>query len=327
MKRYRVLVYASIVAIGCLQAHAQDSMDGVVDVIRKANGGGMQISACSALESINRRTSNPEKEKKRLEAIRFVEQKLKNQDPTMWRARGDVARKGMFGYPKDEASALKFYEKSKAPESGLNAALMLYHTTDIASNPENAKRVINILHRSGASKDDSRGSTGAQAHYIAGIIYEAGATGTADLPRAFKHFRASARNAYVPGAYRYLRLLTQSLPKLSDGERQGALQEIRIMVKRWSWQSPDIMMLHGDLYAGKWFPDEADGFFAQYYWRVASKMTGAKEATDWDEALQKRLKPLSKEKEKRVNEAVDAAMRNNVVNIDHPLEFIDLCVD
>jgi len=49
---------------------------------------------------------------------------------------------------------------------------------------------------------------------------------------------------------------------------------MRMMSNRWKWHSPEIMMLTGDLYASKYFPDE-DGFLAQYHWRLSQKMGGA----------------------------------------------------
>lgn len=324
--RFSMVACAVAMALTALSAQANENIDTVVDVIRKANGGGMKISACAALEVMNRKPTTQDSARKRDEAIRYVSQKLKNNDAQMWRARGDAARKGLYGYPKDDGLALRYYERSKAPEAGLNAALMLFNTVDIAKNQDAAKQIINLLHKSGASKDESRGFTGAQSHYIAGVIYESGALGAMDLKKAFGHFRVAARNSHVLGTYRYLRLLVQSLPKLNETEQQHAMQEIRLMVKRWSWQSPDIMLLHGDLFAGKWFSDDADGFFSQYYWRVASRMTGSKEATDWDEALQARIRPLPKDKEKRLEESVSAAMRN-VINTNHVLEFVDLCAD
>jgi len=42
--------------------------------------------------------------------------------------------------------------------------------------------------------------------------------------------------------------------------------------------------------------------------------------------MRARVKRLSPEKEKKLHEAVEAGMRN-VLHIDHPLEFIDICVE
>lgn len=98
-----------------------------------------------------------------------------------------------------------------------------------------------------------------------------------------------------------------------------------MMMTRWRWQSADIMLLNGDMYAAKWIPDE-DGFLAQYHWRMAQRMGGPKEVRDFEDALKTRLKKLSPEKEKRLEEAVESGIRN-VMAVKHELEFADLCAE
>ncbi len=262
----------------------------------------------------------------RRKAIEQVNQRMRLNDPNMLRARGDAARKGLYGFPADERVALKFYERARGQEAGFNAALILYRAAiRDGVDQATAKRILDVLHRSGASAANSRGMVGAQAHYIAGLLHESGLAGAADTKKAFAHYRSSGRNGYVPGAYHYLRLLSQSLPKLPEAERQVVLQELRMMTNRWRWQSPDIMLLTGDMYANKWFPDDG-GYMAQYHWRMASKMTGHREIQDFDAQLQQRLKKLSVEKEKRLDEAVESGLRN-VHNLKHELEFADLCAE
>lgn len=312
-------------ATTCANA-SNEQPDSVVQAVRESVSKDFRLSVCLALRQTNIKPNTPADEKKRADAIRLVAQKMKMLDANILRARADVARKGLYGFKQDQELALSLYERSKSADAGFNAALMLYRRGDATNNTIIAKRILNDLYHSGAAKDQARGIVGAQSHYLAGIIQEAGLAGPADLRKAFLHFRTSARNNYVPGVFHYLRLLIQSLPKLKDGERQFALQEIRLMTNRWRWQSPDIMMLSGDLYAEKWFSDDADGFFAQYYWRIAQKMEGHREIVDFDRVIQGRYKRLSKEKEIRLDEAVQSAMRNVVV-AKHDMEFIDLCVE
>ena len=206
---------------------------------------------------------------------------------------------------------------------------MLYQSATDGVNPQLAQRIVGLLNRSGASSFSSRGAVGAQSHYLAGLLKETGATGKVDEKQAFLHYRASARNAYIPGAYHYMRLLTQSLSKLSEGERAVALHEVRMMSNRWKWQSPEIMMLTGDLHASRWFPDE-ENFTAQYHWRLSKRMAarlgGVTETTDFEGAMRQRIKAMPADKEKRLEEAVEGGMKN-ATTTKHELEYSDLCMD
>lgn len=305
---------------------ADGAADPIVQMIRQSGGANTKLSMCFALQSANMAVNDAAAAKKRSDAVRLVSQKIKSADAGMLRARADVARKGLYGFKKDEAMAQALYERAKNPEAGFNAALMMYQSKSFATSPEVSKRILQVLYKSGAAKESSRGLVGSQAHYLAGKIHETGTAGEVNLKKAFLHYRSSARNTYVPGIFLYLQMLMRSLPKLSEEERQFALQEIRLMTNRWRWQSPDIMVLNGDLYAGKWFPDDSDGFFAQYHWRIAQKMSGKREMQNFDEMLQKRIKRLTKEKESRLDNAVQAAMRN-ITNNSHDMDFIDLCAE
>lgn len=304
---------------------ASDAVDSVVQAIRESAQDNSRLSSCVALANANKPTSTPESAALRRKSIEQVSGRLKRNEPSMLRARADAARKGLYGFKQDPEMALRLYERAKTPDAGLNAALILFKGSTEPMDAVTAKRIIEVLTRSGAALPNSRGSTGAQAHYMAGLVNESGATGDADPKRAFEHYRASARNGYVPGAFHYLRLLSQTLPKLPESERSVVMQELRMMMTRWRWQSADIMLLNGDMYAGKWIPDD-DGFLAQYHWRMAQRMGGPKEVRDFEDALKTRLKKLSPEKEKRLEEAVESGIRN-VMSVKHDLEFADLCTE
>ena len=319
-------IYPALLLAISSSVFADQGVDPVVQAIRQSGGGAGRLEVCHALKKANATVTTVAEQKIKSDAVRFVAQKLKNSDASMLRARADAARKGLYGYRQDSALALMLYEKAKSQEAGLNAALMRYQAADITVNPAVAKQILDTLYKSGAAKERSRGLVGSQAHYLAGLIQEGGYAGERDTKKAFLHYRASARATYVPGIYHYLRLNIESLPKLTDAERQSVIPEVRLMSNRWRWQSADIMMLNGDLYAAGWFPDEADGFFAQYYWRIAQNMGGRKEIKDFDSLIQKRIKRLSKEKEERLEGAVKAAM-SNVSNVPHNLEFMDLCAE
>lgn len=319
-------IFPALILAASFSVVADEVIDPVVQAIRQSNGGGGRLEVCHALKKANATASTVGEQKVRSDSVRFVAQKMKNSDTSMLRARADAARKGLYGYKQDPAMALMLYEKAKSQEAGLNAALMRYQAVDITGNPAAAKQILTTLYKSGAAKERSRGLVGSQAHYLAGLIQEGGYAGESDLKKAFIHYRFSARSTYVPGIYHYLRMSVDSLKKLTDAERQFVIPEVRLMTNRWRWQSADIMMLNGDLYAGGWFPDEADGFFAQYYWRIAQRMGGRKEVRDFDNLIHKRIKQLSKEKEERLEGAVKAAM-SNVSNAPHNLEFMDLCAE
>ena len=98
---------------------------------------------------------------------------------------------------------------------------------------------------------------------------------------------------------------------------------------RWKWQSPEIMMLTGDLHASRWFPDE-ENFTAQYHWRLSKRMAarpgGVTETTDFEGAMRQRIKAMPADKEKRLEEAVEGGMKN-ATTTKHELEYSDLCMD
>ena len=305
-------------------AQAVSQVDPVVKAIQDATTDTSRLSSCVLLARANQPAPQSQL-KERKKAIEQVADKLKRNDVAMLRARADVARKGLYGYKRDESLALKLYERAKSPEAGLNAALMLYKAESTPVDAARAKRILDVLHKSGASNFNSRGPVGAQAHYIAGLIFESGLLGSADPGKAFAHYRTSARNSYIPGAYHYLRLISQSLAKLPETERSAILQEMRMMTNRWRWQSADIMLLNGDMYAAKWIPDEG-GFLAQQHWRMAQRMGGAREIPDMDAVLKTRIKKLTPVLEKRLEGAVEAGLRN-VMAVRHDLEYADLCAE
>lgn len=325
LRKLAVTFFVSPVLAAFAAGPVADAVDPVVQAIRESAQDNSRLSSCVALANANKQVSTPESAAVRRKAIEQVSARLKRNEPAMLRARADAARKGLYGFKQDPDMALRLYERAKTPDAGLNAALILFKGGADPMEAATAKRIVDVLTKSGASLPNSRGSTGSQAHYIAGLVHESGATGDADPKRAFEHYRASARNGYVPGAFHYLRLLSQTLPKLPDSERSVVMQELRMMMTRWRWQSADIMLLNGDMYAAKWIPDE-DGFLAQYHWRMAQRMGGAKEVRDFEDALKTRLKKLSPEKEKRLEEAVESGIRN-VMAVKHELEFADLCAE
>ena len=320
-------VAALLVAFGA--GHPAMASDAVVTAVQESAKDNNRISVCIQLAKANEPTTRTNASVKK-EAIAQIASKLKIGDPLMLRARGDVARKGLYGYPRDAGMAMRMYERaSKSQEAGWNASLMLYQSAQQGMNPQLAMRILGVLNKSGAASFNSRGPVGAQAHYVSGLLNETGATGKVELKKAFLHYRASARNSYIPGAYHYMRLLTQSMSKLSESERAVAIHEIRMMTNRWKWHMPEIMMLTGDMHASRWFTDD-EGFTAQYHWRMAMKMAtrmgGVTETTDFDNSMRQRIKPLAVEKEKRLEEAVDAGLRM-ATSTKHELEFSDLCVD
>lgn len=304
-------------------AHAAEPHDQVVKAIQESVQDSTRLTACLLLQQANTKAGQIDS-KTRKKAVELVSQRLKNADATMLRARADVARKGLYGYAQDEGLAFQLYSRArKSPEAGWNGALMLYQRSAGGLTPSNAKQIIDLLKASGASQLTSRGIVGSQAHYVAGVINEAGSVGEPDPKQAFVHYRASARNSYVPGAYHYMRMLLQSLPKLQDAQKAVVLQELRMMGNRWKWQMPEIMLLVGDMHAGGWLPDD-DGFMAQYHWRMASRMGVAREIADFEGVLKARHRRLTPEMEKRLDAAVEAGMRN-AASINHQLEFADLC--
>lgn len=320
-------IVTAVLALSAIPAAI--ASDGVVSAVKESAKDNNRISVCIQLAKANE-PSNRTNASDKKEAVEQVTGKLKIGEPLMLRARGDVARKGLYGYPVDLGMAMRMYERaSRSQEAGWNASLLLYRSAPQGVNPQLALRILTLLEKSGASSFNSRGPVGAQAHYVSGLLNETGVTGKTDVKKAFLHYRASGRNGYIPGAYHYMRLLTQSMSKLTEGERAVALHEVRMMTNRWKWHLPEIMMLTGDLHSSRWFPDD-EGFTAQYHWRMAMRMAtrlgGVTETSDFDATMRQRIKPLAVEKEKRLEEAVEAGMRI-ATTTKHELEFADLCVD
>jgi hypothetical protein len=89
------------------------------------------------------------------------------------------------------------------------------------------------------------------------------------------------------------------------------------------------MMLTGDMHSSKLLPDE-DGFNAQYHWRMAMRMAtrvgGVTETSDFEGAMRQRIKPLTAELDKRLDEAVEGGLKN-ATSTRHELEFAELCVE
>ena len=317
-----IFVGVSVLSIG---AHAVDVGDPIVNAIKESTQDNTKLASCLLLSQAGKQSKVDPAIKKK--AIELVTQRLKNNELSMLRARGDVARKGLYGYEQNEGLAYRMYAKAtKSVEAGWNGALMLYKRSPDGITANDAKQIMDLLHKSGAAMPNSRGVVGSYAHYLAGLLSEAGsATGKPDLKKAFIHYRTSARNSYVPGAFHYMRLLVQSMTKLPDTERAIVMQEMRMMINRWKWQSPEIMFLAGDIYSAKWFPDE-NGFMAQYHWRMAQKMGGTREIADFDGAIRSRVHKMSPELEKRLDDAVEAGVKNTNV-VKHELEYVDLCAE
>jgi len=304
---------------------SEDYSSAIAQVVKKEAQDAPKLSYCVLLEKANA-PSGEISQGERKKAIEAASQKLKMNDPSMLRARADVARKGLYRFKQDENLAIQLYVKAnKSPEAAWNAALMVYQRSQDKLSAENANFIMYNLKKSGAISERSRGVVASYANYLAGLIEESGVTGQPNIQQSFLYYRNSARNGYVPGMYHYMRQLMRALPKMESSEKGLALQEMRMMSNRWKWQSPEIMMITGDLYAAKWFRDD-DGFMQQYHWRMAQKMGATHEISDFDGVMRARVKRLSPEKEKKLHEAVEAGMRN-VLHIDHPLEFIDICVE
>lgn len=212
-------------------------VDQVVTAIRESTQDTTKLTACLLLSQAASTSKADARTQKK--AVELVTQRLKNQDVAMLRARGDVARKGLYGYERNEELAYRLYSKAtRSVEAGWNGALMLYRRSPNGVSASDARLILDLLQKSGAATQNSRGLVGSYSHYVAGLLNEAGTAGKPDLKKAFIHYRTSARNAYVPGAYHYMRLLVQSIPKLPTTEKGVVMQEIRMMVNRWKWQSP-----------------------------------------------------------------------------------------
>jgi hypothetical protein len=322
LARLAVFLWGFLTSVCALAA---DPADSIVNALKKSGQENQRLSYCILLAKANAPAGTVgQSDRKR--SIEEASQKLKMNEPYMMRARADVARKGLYGYPKDANLALKLYLRTtKSPEAAWNAALMIYQNYQGALTQENAGLILDVFKKSGATALNAKGIAAAYAGYLAGQIEENGTAGKINIEKSFIDYRNSARNGYVPGMYQYMRQLYIALPKMQKAEQAVTLQEMRMMSNRWKWQSPEIMMLTGDLYASKFFPDE-DGFLAQYHWRIAQKMGDVQDAQEFDTGMKSRIRRMSKEKEKKLEEAVEAGMRN-VMKADHSLDFIDLCAE
>lgn len=252
--------------------------------------------------------------------------KLREKNPAVLQARGDAARLGLYGLPKNLKQALHLYTQAAeapSPESGYNAALLLYLGSRQTPEQATARRILNLLQKSTISNYNVKGSVAAQAHYLAADIYARGLTGRKDLGKAFLHYRVSARNGYVPGVYHYLQMLSRSIAKLSEEERDPHVREMRMLASRWKWSSPEIMRQMGDLHAAGWVADK-DGFFAQYHWRIAERMNQASETSKRSQEVFKSLPDPAMES--RLQKAVEAALQQNrTPPKNYALEFADVC--
>lgn len=321
---HRIRSALAVVAVAIAGNCFAEDVAQVVSAIRESTQDTTRLTSCLLLAQAARGSNADAATKKK--ASELVTQRLKNLDTSMLRARGDVARKGLYGYEQNEDLAFRLYSKAtRSVEAGWNGALMLYQRSPNGISANDARLILELLQKSGAATANSRGVVGSYAHYVAGRLNEAGTSGKRDVKGAFIHYRTSARNAYVPGAYHYMRLLVQSIPSLPATEKGVVMQEIRMMVNRWKWQSAEIMFLAGDIYAARWLPDE-DGFMAQYHWRMARKMGPVREIADFDGAVKSRVRKLSPELERRLEEAVEAGFKNTM-NAKHNLEFVDLCAE
>lgn len=256
--------------------------------------------------------------------------KLRERHPDMLYARGDAALLGLYGLAKNRQDALRFYTLAagaKSPEAGYNAALLLYRHSGPQPQPALAQRMLKLLQKSTAIDYNVKGIVASQAHFLAAQIYERGLTGQKDLGKAFLHYRTSARNGYVPGIERYLRMLLGSVAGLSEAERTPHVQEMRTLASRWKWSSPEIMRLTGDLYVAGWIPDDDGGFYAQYHWRIAARMEQADNPQASVGAYQERIQPMADAvRERRLEDAVNAALKQHPARpATHALEFVNAC--
>ena len=301
----------------------------VVQAIRKGLTVNNKLSYCSALKAVKEKPKTQDDLKRRNEAAKIINQKLKNKDAAMIRAQADVYRKGLYGYDVDMNKAYKLYASAlKSPDAGFNAALILFNQYKIleTKNVQASKQILSVLQKSGALAKGNKGISAAQANYIAGLVNEYGLAGAVNMKAAFENYKVSARNTYVPGVFKYLQLIAGSLKYLSKNEQAVAMQEVGLMSNRWRFYSKDIMSLTGDLHAAKWFPDDEDGFFAQYYWRIAQLMESGSNKDEYEIRFVGKIKKLSKVKEDRLESAVNAA-RKKIINTESGMEFVDLCVD
>jgi len=302
--------------------------DPVVNAMRQSDKEGSSNAkpqACELLEKASAGRGQVDARNLKIIADQIAS-KMREGDASMYWARGDAARLGLYGFKKNPQKAFSMYvqgAKAGSEGAGYNAALMLYKQASFNPDQATAQKILDLLQKSKASDYNVKGDVSSKSHYIVGRLYETGQAGRKDVGRAFLHYRVSARNEYAPGVYHYLRLLLGSLPHLSDQERRESLQEMRVMANRWKWSSPDIMRLVGDIYAAGWFKDK-DGFMAQYHWRIAARMLLAQGGGK--DVMSDRIRRLDTRLEKQLSDAVEAALRINSFNqAAYVLDFANLC--
>ncbi|NVZ11504.1 sel1 repeat family protein [Allochromatium humboldtianum] len=322
-----VLQVWSMIGIASARAESAPKGDPVVRALRQSEADkapSVLNQACDLLRRAEDSREASVAERQRL--LAEIAGKLRDEQPAMLQARGDAARLGLYGLPKNLKQAERFYTlaaERQSAESGYNAALLLYLNSRQKPNQATAKHILNVLQKSTITHYNVKGIVAAQAHFLAAQIHEQGLAGRKDPGKAFLHYRVSARNGYVPGIYRYLRMLSGSVAKLPEDERMPHVQEMRAMASRWKWASPDIMRLMGDLHAAGWVADK-DGFYAQYHWRLAARMGGNPGASVRPpDAIQALPDPAL---ERRLNSAVEAALKQNKARPrTYKLEFADVC--
>lgn len=323
----RILVAAMLTSMPPLFA-AEDPVALAIRAADQAAGAsGAKASACTLLAAARDAKSGMESRDRKV-MLEQIAGKLREGDVSMLRARGDAARMGLYGFQKNEQQALKFYLKAAnagSQEAGYNAALMIYQQARYQPDQATALKILDVLKKSSIADYNVKGVVSAQAHYIAAQIHEAGLSGKKNISDAFLHYRVSARNEYVPGIYNYLRLLSGAMHSLTSDQQQAAIREMRVMTSRWKWSMPDIMRLTGDLYAAGWMQDKSD-FMAQYHWRISWLMDDNGHRQSQVELFQSRIRKMAPEMEKRLDEAVAAALRNNAArSAQTKLKFADLC--
>ena len=159
-------------------------VDQVVTAIRESTQDTTKLTACLLLSQSASTSKADARTKKK--AVELVTQRLKNQDVAMLRARGDVARKGLYGYERNEELAYRLYSKAtRSVEAGWNGALMLYRRSPNGVSASDARLILDLLQKSGAATQNSRGLVGSYSHYVAGLLNEAGTAGKPDLKKAF----------------------------------------------------------------------------------------------------------------------------------------------
>jgi len=212
--KFRRLMVVAAVLLGAVNAVAADPAEIIADALKKSGQGNQRLSYCILLAKANAPAGTiTQVEKKK--AIEAASQKLKMNDPLMMRARADVARLGLYGFPKDENLALRLYLRvSKSPEAAWNAAFMIYRNSREGLSQEHARLILDALGKSGVTSPNAKGLAASYAGYVAGKIEESGAAGNINVERSFVNYRKSARNGYVPGMYHYMRQLYLALHRM-----------------------------------------------------------------------------------------------------------------